>query len=263
MQSATTAGIYIFPALPPGEYRLTVEQTGFRRLRLTGVTLEVGGRITLNLPLTLGSASETVQVASAPADTQLGYLTSSVGNVITGRKILELPLVGRNAFDFIQLQAGVEGGGNNFNGTRSASLNITLDGINTQDNYFNGLGATTVANTINVDRIEEFRVVTSPADVEFGRGAGQVIMVSRQGGNLFHGSLFHEHRNTALNTNTFFNNLRGTPREILLRNQYGGRIGGPLSWPDSEREARLFITAATRPSFTSTLRVYNNGNQTP
>ncbi len=226
------AGIYIFPALPPGMYRVTAEQTGFQKLQVDKVTLEVGGRITLNLPLTLGSASETVQVASAPADTQLGYLTSSVGNVITGRKILELPLIGRNAFDFIQLQAGVEGGGNNFNGTRSASLNITLDGINTQDNYFNGLGATNVANTINVDRIEEFRVVTSPADVEFGRGTGQVIMVGRQGGNQFHGSVFEEHRNTAFNTNTFFNNLRGTPRENLIRNQYGGRIGGPIWLPE-------------------------------
>ena len=228
---SNSVGIYLFPALPPGEYQLTVERTGFQKLIRSGVLLEVGAKLNLDLALTIGNTSETVEVKSAPADTQLGYLTSSVGNVITGRKILELPLVGRNAFDFIQLQAGVEGGGNNFNGTRSASLNITLDGINTQDNYFNGLGATTVANTINVDRIEEFRVVTSPADVEFGRGAGQVIMVSRQGGNLFHGSLFHEHRNTWLNSNTFFNNLRGTPREILLRNQYGGRIGGPLFLP--------------------------------
>ena len=228
---SNSAGTYFFPSLPPGEYRLTVEQTGFQKLVRSGVLLEVGARLSLNLELTLGNTSETVEVKSGTADTQMGVLTSSVGNVITGKKILELPLVGRNAFDFIQLQAGVEGGGNNFSGTRSASLNITLDGINTQDNYFNGLGATTVANIINVDRIEEFRVVTSPADVEFGRGTGQVIMVGRQGGSDFHGSLFYEHRNTAFNTNTFFNNLRGTPREILLRNQYGGRVGGPLFLP--------------------------------
>ena len=75
----------------------------------------------------------------------MGYLTSSVGNVITGRKILELPLVGRNAFDFIGLQAGVATSTNPaaqpqiFNGTRAASLNISLDGGNIQDNYFNGL----------------------------------------------------------------------------------------------------------------------------
>jgi hypothetical protein len=79
-----------------------------------------------------------------------------------------------------------------------------------------------------VDRIAEFRVVTSPSDAELGRGTGQIILVSRSGGNEFHGSLFEEHRNTALTTNTFFNNQRGTPREVLIRNQYGGRIGGPI-----------------------------------
>src|SRR5262245_29373734 len=246
---SNTVGIYLFPSLPPGEYQLTVEHAGFQKLVRTGVLLEVGARLSLELALSIGSASETVEVKSAPADTQLGVLTSSVGAVITGKKILELPLVGRNAFDFIQLQAGVEGGGANFNGTRSASLNITLDGINTQDNYFNGLGATTVANTINVDRIEEFRVVTSPADVEFGRGAGQVIMVSRQGGNLFHGSLFHEHRNTALNTNTFFNNLRDAPREVLLRNQYGGRIGGPLFLPRFGEGGKAFYEGRNKTFF--------------
>lgn len=225
------AGIYSFPSLPPGDYRLTVEHAGFQKLIRSGIKLEVGARMNLDLELTVGNTSETVEVKGGGADTQLGILTSSVGNVITGKKILELPLVGRNAFDFIQLQAGVEGGGNNFNGTRSASLNVSLDGINTQDNYFNGLAATTVANTINVDRIEEFRVVTSPADVEFSRGSGQVIMVGRQGGNQFHGSLFYEHRNTAFNTNTYFNNLRGVPRERLLRNQFGGRVGGPLYLP--------------------------------
>ncbi len=231
---SNSVGIYLFPSLPPGEYRLTVEHTGFQKLVRSGVLLEVGARLSLDLSLTVGSTTETVEVKSAPADTQLGYLTSSVGNVITGRKILDLPLVGRNAFDFIGLQAGVATSTNPaaqpqiFNGTRAASLNITLDGGNIQDNYFNGLGASNTANTITVDRIAEFRVVTSPSDAELGRGTGQIILVSRSGGNDYRGSLFHEHRNTALTSNTFFNNQRGTPREILIRNQYGGRIGGPI-----------------------------------
>ncbi|MGE0132442.1 MAG: TonB-dependent receptor [Blastocatellales bacterium] len=231
---SNSVGIYLFPSLPPGEYRLTVEHTGFQKLIRTGLLLEVGARLSLDLALTIGSTTETVEVKSAPADTQLGYLTSSVGNVISGRKILDLPLVGRNAFDFIGLQAGVATSTNSaaqpqiFNGTRAASLNITLDGGNIQDNYFNGLGASNTANTITVDRIAEFRVVTSPSDAELGRGTGQIILVSRSGGNEYRGSLFHEHRNTALTSNTFFNNQRGLPREILIRNQYGGRIGGPI-----------------------------------
>jgi len=79
-----------------------------------------------------------------------------------------------------------------------------------------------------MDRIQEFRVVTSPADVELGRGSGQVVLLSRSGTNAFHGSLFEEHRNTALNANNYFNNLRAQDREALIRNQYGGRVGGPI-----------------------------------
>src|SRR5215468_12008717 len=86
---SNSAGIYLFPALPPGEYQLTVERTGFQKLIRSGVLLEVGAKLNLDLALTVGNTSETVEVKSAPADTQLGYLTSSVGNVITGRKILE------------------------------------------------------------------------------------------------------------------------------------------------------------------------------
>ncbi len=220
------AGIYLFPSLPPGVYRVTVEHTGFQKMIRNDVLLEVGGKLTLNLTLTVGATSETVEVKSNPADTQLGYQTSSVGNVVTGKKILELPLQGRNALDFIGLQAGVVG--DNFSGTRSGALNITLDGVYTQDSFFNGIGAANLANTINVDRIQEFRVVTSPADVELGRGSGQIILLSRSGTNAFHGSLFEEHRNTALNANNYFNNLRAQDREVLIRNQYGGRVGGPI-----------------------------------
>ncbi|MGH9938650.1 MAG: carboxypeptidase regulatory-like domain-containing protein [Blastocatellia bacterium] len=220
------AGIYLFPSLPPGVYRVTVEGAGFQKMIRNDVLLEVGGKLTLNLTLMIGSASETIEVKSSPADTQLGYQTSSVGNVVTGKKILELPLQGRNALDFIGLQAGVVG--DNFSGTRSGALNITLDGVYTQDSFFNGIAFANLANTINVDRIQEFRVVTSPADVELGRGSGQVILLGRSGTNAFHGSLFEEHRNTALNANSYFNNLRAQDREVLIRNQYGGRIGGPI-----------------------------------
>lgn len=226
------AGVYMFPALPPGVYRVSAEQSGFQKLLIDNVTLEVGGKITLNLPLTVGSTSLTVQVQSPQVDTQLGYLTSSVGSVITGKKILELPLQGRNAFDFIGLQAGVSGDNNqNFSGARSGALNVTLEGVNTQDNFFNGLSFTNTANTVTVDRIAEFRVVTSPADAELGRGSGQIILVGRSGGNQFHGSVFEENRNTALTSNTFFNNQRGAERDFLVRNQYGFRIGGPVFLP--------------------------------
>src|SRR6185295_1401382 len=132
-------------------------------------------------------------------------------------------------------QAGVYGA--NISGNRTGSLNVTTDGINTQDNLLNNLFNIGVANQLRVDRVEEFRIVVSSTDVELGRGSGQIQVVTRTGSNRFHGSVFEEHRNTALNANTWFNNQLGTdlitgqavaPRDILIRNQYGGRLGGPI-----------------------------------
>jgi len=232
-QTATNqAGIYLFAALQPGVYRLTAEYAGFRKYVLNEVLLEVGARISLNLALEIGAVSESVEVV-ATAQTTLGYNTSSVGSVIGGQRLLDLPLVSRNALALTATQAGVVG--DNFNGARIGTLNISLDGINVQDNRIN-VGVSSPIFT-SVDRIEEFRIITSPADAEFGRGSGQIQMITRSGTNQFHGSLFNLHRNTVMTANTWFNNQRGrdsltgepvSPRNILILNQYGGRVGGPL-----------------------------------
>ncbi len=229
---ANESGVYLYPALPPGVYRVTAEVKGFRRLIYNDVVLEVGGRLTLNLELELGTLAESVEVR-AEMESALGYATSSVGGVVSGQKVTDLPLTARNALGLVYIHAGVVG--DNFSGARLGSLNINLDGINIQDNRIN-LGVTSPIFT-SVDRIEEFRVVTSPADVEYGRGSGQIQMISRSGTNEFHGSVFEFHRNTKLNANTWFNNQRGinpatgepfSPRNFLIRNQFGARLGGPL-----------------------------------
>ncbi|HBY58176.1 MAG TPA: hypothetical protein DEH78_00030 [Solibacterales bacterium] len=163
----------------------------------------------------------------------LGYSTASVGGMLTGQKVLDLPIPARDALSLVLTQAGLVG--DNFSGNRTAALNITLDGVNVQDQR-NHQGLSTPVFT-SVDRVEEFRVITSPADAELGRGSGQVQMITRSGTNEFHGSLFQFHRNTVLNANTWFNNQRGTdprtgdpvsPRNNLIRNQFGARIGGPI-----------------------------------
>jgi len=230
--TANDSGVYLFAALPPGGYRVTASHSGFRNVVFRDVVLEVGGRRTLDIQLEISTAAETVEV-SADAESSLGYATSSVGGVVTARKVLDLPLTTRDALGLVYIQAGVVG--DNFAGARMGTLNIQIDGINVQDARIN----TGVASTIfpSTDRIEEFRVITSPADAELGRGSGQIQMVTRSGGNQFHGSLFNFHRNTPLNANTWFNNQRGldprtgeliSPRNILIRNQFGGRVGGPI-----------------------------------
>ncbi len=224
---ANDAGTFLAAGLPPGPYKVTAEQTGFKTWVLESLTLDVGAQQSLSITLQIGQTAETVEVQGSVADLQA--VTSSIGNVITGKKLEELPLVGRSAYDLIGTTAGVSGTNNqNFNGARSGALNVTLDGANIQDNLFDGVGATQAISVVNVDRIAEFRIVTSPADAELGRGSGQIIMVSRAGGNQYRGSAFWEHRNTIFTANTWFNNFNRQPRNFLLRNQFGARVGGPV-----------------------------------
>ncbi|MBM3768927.1 MAG: TonB-dependent receptor, partial [Acidobacteria bacterium] len=223
------AGGYVFPALQPGTYQISADHTGFRKYVINELEVEVGAKLSLNLSLEIGAAAEVIEVR-AEAVQQLAYLSASVGTVISGKRVLELPLAGRNAMDLLKTQAGVTGanGGQNFNGARVGSLNISVDGTNAQDNLLNSLFLATVSSGISVDRIEEFRIVTSPADAELGRGSGQIQALTRSGTNTFHGSLFEEHRDRSLNANSFFNNQRGQGRDRLIRNFFGGRVGGPI-----------------------------------
>ncbi len=228
------AGVYSFPSLQPGVYRVSSELPGFRTHVYNDVVLEVGARVVLNFRLEVAGAADTLVEVTAQMDAALALGTSTVGTVIEGKKVTDLPLPARDALGLVFTQAGMLGG--NFSGTRIGALNITRDGINIMDQHINqGLNPDTA--TINsaptvvfnsVDAVQEVRVVTSPADAEFGRGSGQVQILTRSGTNEFHGSLFESHRNTALNANTWFNNLRGDPRNVLLRHQFGGRLGGPI-----------------------------------
>ncbi|HJZ97550.1 MAG TPA: carboxypeptidase regulatory-like domain-containing protein, partial [Candidatus Solibacter sp.] len=223
------AGVYVFATLNPGLYQVTAEHPGFQKYSLSDLNLEVGAKLSVNINLKVGATTDTVEVRAGAAQ-EVAYATSSVGAVINAQRILELPIAGRNALDLLKTQPGVSGpnGGQNFSGARSGSLNVTIDGTNVQDNLLNALTYTNVATSISVDRVEEFRVVTSPADAELGRGSGQIMAITRSGGNAFHGSLFNEHRDRSLNANSFFNNLRAQPRDRLIRNFFGGRIGGPV-----------------------------------
>jgi len=230
--STNDSGVYLFAALQPGVYRVTASHAGFRKTVLNDITLDVGARQSVNLRMEIGQLADAIEV-TADAENALTYATSSVGGVITSQKVLQLPLPDRNVLGLALTQAGVSG--NNFSGARIGTLNISLDGINVQDQRINsGVASPIFAST---DRVQEFRIVTSPADAELGRGSGQIQMTTRSGTNTFAGSLFHFHRNTVLNANTWFNNQAGTdpltgdavaPRNNLIRNQFGGRIGGPI-----------------------------------
>ncbi len=227
------AGVYIFPSLQPGEYNVSAEMTGFRKAIAQHVQLDVSARISVDLKLQVGSLSESVTVESTTSPIET--VNTSVSNVVSLQRVQDLPLQNRDAGALVSLQAGVVG--DNFNGARTQSQNVTLDGISIQENRYNGgAGSGNLVTTNSVDRIAEFRVSTAPVDAEFGRGMAQVQMIGRSGANDIRGSAFEFNRVTALSANTWFNNRLGrnadgslvAPRDFLIRNQFGARVGGPI-----------------------------------
>ena len=220
------AGVYTMPSLPPGTYNFTAEHPGFRKAAINSVELQVGSVLTLNMGLELGQTTETVEVQAVA--TEVNATSASVGSVVEGKRLLDLPLAGRSAYDLLLTQAGVQLGTNFYlNGNQGNATSFTMDGISAMDNLHNS-AFYLYSNVVSVDRAEEFRVVTSPADAEYGRGAGQVQMVTRGGTNRFNGSVYWEVRNAEFNANSYFNNLQGSPRSQLKQNNYGIRFGGPL-----------------------------------
>ncbi|MBZ5607958.1 MAG: carboxypeptidase regulatory-like domain-containing protein [Acidobacteriia bacterium] len=220
------AGVYTMPSLPPGNYKFTAEHPGFRKGVIDDVVLQTGTVLVLNMGLELGQTTETVEVQAVA--TAVNATSASVGSVVDGKRLLDLPLTGRSAYNLLLTQPGVQLGTNYYlNGNQGTSVNFTMDGVTAMDNLHNS-AFYLYSNVVSVDRAEEFRVVTSAADAEYGRGSGQVQMVSRAGTNRFQGSVYYEVRNKSLNANDFFNNLQGTPRSQLKENRYGVRWGGPL-----------------------------------
>ncbi len=220
--TSNEAGIYQFPAVQPRTYRLSAELAGFRKHVFNDVRVDVADRLTINFPLEITNVSSSVEVTENEAPLLIG--TASVGGVLSGKKIQELPLPDRDALGLVLTQPGLLG--DNFAGSRIGALNVTRDGINVMDQRIN-LGVNSVIFE-SVDVVDQVRVVTSPVDAELGRGSGQVEILTRSGTNQFHGSVFEQHRNTALNANNWFNNLYGIPRDALILNEFGGRLGGPI-----------------------------------
>ena len=227
MVTSNASGVYRFAALPPGDYRISAEKEGFKQYVLNQTTLRTGDRLEANLILEVGATKESVEV-TANADS-VNYLTSSQGGLLNSQRIQDLPVTNRNAMELVATQAGLvaTSSGVNMNGARTDMMNITLDGTNIQDNaVLESVTGQMISTT--VDRVEEVRVVTSPADAEFGRGSGQVQLISRSGTNKFHGSAYDFLHNTDLNANTWSNNRSGVARNVQVLNQVGGRVDGPI-----------------------------------
>lgn len=222
----TNEGTFNFQGIPPDTYSVEVEATGFKKFVQTNVNALVDKTTEISALLEVGNVSEVVTVTSNTLESIVNTQDASLGNNFVSKQILELPLEGRNVGDLLSLQPGVTASGE-VTGSRSDQANITLDGVDVNDQQ-NGTAFTPVLR-VTPDSIDEFRVTTSNADSARGRSSGaQISLSTKSGTNEFRGALYEYHRNTVTTANDFFNNLNGVPRPKLIRNLFGGRLGGPI-----------------------------------
>ena len=218
--------------LAPSVYKVTVEMKSFKTSVFTNVTITLGKTYNLPVKLEVGEQNITVQVEGGGEqimETQSATITTTV----TGRAITQLPFTSRSAVLLGVLDPGAEtsGGSRNsaFEGLPKGAINITFDGINVQDNLLKSSDGFFAINDPRIDDVEEFAITTGVNSPDkSGEGAVQMNYVSKKGGNAFHGGVWEYNRNTAFNSNTYFNNLSGTPRQNLQLNDYGGKVGGRI-----------------------------------
>src|ERR1700726_1550679 len=239
-------GDYQFSCLSLGSYQLDIASAGFRHLTRTSIDVTVGSVVPIDAVLAVGSASDSVQVhAETPL---LQTQESSLGQVIEGKQVQDIPLNGRNVMNLVALVPGVipQGGTQGSTaGNYAASGDFTNvagfgnyqigGGLAGQGAFlFDGASLNEVMsnNTVLVptqDVVQEFQVVTSVPNPEFGGFSGGVAsFVSKSGSNAFHSSAYEYLRNTSLDANNFFNNASGVARSQLVQNQFGVTVGGPI-----------------------------------
>jgi hypothetical protein len=245
-RSTTTAadGGYVFTQLDPGRYKLEVSAQGFKTAVREHVQIAVGITSNLDIRLTVGAVTETVTVEAEI--TGVNTTDASLGNVISGSQVLDLPSVNLDPSGLLSLQPGVtfipgqadiaggysgtndlDGRGGSVNGARSDQTNITLDGVDVNDPQ-NGYAFTSVLRATQAS-LQEFRVTTTNYNADLGRSSGaEVQLVTKSGTNDIHGMGYYAHRNEIFNANDFFLNRSGVERGKFRRHIYGLALGGPI-----------------------------------
>jgi hypothetical protein len=225
-QTTTESGNFAFSLIPPGQYQLETEAKGFKKSVIAEVSAQVAKATELKVQLEIGSVEEVVTISSGAGEVLVNKQDGTLGNNFVNQQITQLPLEARSPLALVTLQPGVTREGY-VAGARSDQSNITLDGVDINEAQTNSVG--TPVLRLNAEAIEEFRVTTVNANASAGRSSGaQISLVSKSGSNSWHGALFLANRNTSTTANDFFNNRSGIGRPKLIRNTYGGAIGGPI-----------------------------------
>jgi outer membrane receptor for ferrienterochelin and colicin len=223
-------GRFVFLALPPGFYSVTVSKTGFATAELPRTELTVGQAMDLRVPLKVSDVAERVTITEAPT---VDTLKTQVSTTLNETAVSTTPILGRKFEDLLTLTPGVsitqgpDGDEINFAGQRGIFNNVSLDGGDYNNGFFGEqLGGQRAAIDITLEAVKEFQVVATGASAEFGRTAGGVInVITKSGTNDVHGSAFYFQRLEALTAHT----SDGKPLRDFHREQYGGTVGGPFS----------------------------------
>ena len=251
-QSAITdsQGRYGIPDLPVGEYEVRASATGFQTVVRRGITLTVGGQPVADFTLPTGAQTETVTVVGEAA--QVETRTAAVSSLVTPTQMRDLPLNGRNFTALLTLAPGVQtipqspaggggsatfyGQGTNYSvsGSRPVGQSFLLDNTELQGFFNHGAGSSVTGNSLGVEAIQEFRVLTNTYSAEFGGTGAVVNAVSRSGANTLHGSAFEFLRNSVFDAKNYFDDP-AADIPTFHRNQFGGALGGPI------KKDRLFF----------------------
>jgi hypothetical protein len=238
-----TDGTYKFSQLPPGNYSLKIEASGFSTVEIPSIPVLVTETAVMDRALQVGATSQTVTVEGSIETVQT--TSSAMGQVLTNATVVELPLNTRNYTNLLTMSAGANsnvtnasllGKGVTFiatNGAGYAQNNFSQDGVDVTSYLSFNTGQEAFSGGTFVipipDAIQEFKVQTSSADAGYGRNPGaSVSVITKTGTNQIHGDAFEFFRNTALNANSFINKVLNQPKGVLNSNQFGGTIGGPI-----------------------------------
>jgi outer membrane receptor protein involved in Fe transport len=246
---SNSEGQFSIPSLPIGTYVVTVTLSGFKTVVINNVVLTAGAGANVKAAMEVGGVSEQVTVSSTSEIVQT--LTSGVSTTVNTNQITKLPLTTRSAMDFVNMLPGVSTPSGNrnatVNGLARTAINITLDGVNIQDNTNKGVSGGDGFFAIvspRLDAIEEVTVSSAGQGADAtGNGAVQIKFTTRSGTNSFSGSGYEYYRSDRLNANTWFNNRNGVAKPKLKQNQTGFRVGGPIVIPglyDGHNKAFFF-----------------------
>ncbi|MEO5923004.1 MAG: carboxypeptidase regulatory-like domain-containing protein [Bryobacteraceae bacterium] len=240
------AGRFIFSGLNPATYDVAVEAPGFASYTYRQAQVVPGRELALpSIQLKLGTVTETIEVTAELEGVQTQNAT--ISTTITSLQITNLPVIGRQVSRLFITQPGVSSAGGttqSVNGLKASTTNLTLDGINIQDNFSRTNALDYAPFRTTIDQVDVITIDTSNSTAQFGGGASEIRMVTKSGTNQYKGTVYWYNRNDALSANDWFNNQSGVAKSKLNLNQPGFSLGGPVALSKNKifRDKLFFFT---------------------